>query len=99
MCDARDDRVGLCEMPGELEPLSLASREAWHRLPEFHVLESDVSQRSEPRNYLAGVGEESQCLRDRHLQHLRDARSPAVSSFALDFENLVAVTAAIAIGT
>ncbi len=95
---ARDDRAGFGEVSRELQALRLATREGGDRLAEFYILEADVREGSEPGSHFARVLEELERFRDRHFQHVGDARAASVGAFALDVEHFVPVAAAVAIG-
>ena len=94
---AGDDRAGLGEVAGKLQPLRFAARQGRHRLAELHVLEPHVGERRKARSHIARVREECQRLRDRHVQYVGNAGTPPVRPFALDLEHLVAIAAPVAV--
>ena len=98
MRGAREHRAGVRQVPGELQALRLAARERRHRLPELHVLESDVRQRRQALRDLGRIREEGARLGHGQLEHVRDVQAPPVGALAADVEHLVAVAPAVAVG-
>ncbi len=96
---AGDHGPGLREMSRQLEPLRLAARKSGHRLAELHILQANIRERRQSRGDLPGVLEELERFRHRHIQCVGDTCASAVRTFALDLQHLVAIAAAVAIGT
>src|SRR5215470_9114237 len=99
MGGAREHRGGIRQVAGELQPLRLAARERRHRLAELEVIEPHVGEWREPRRHLRGIGKECARLGDGELEHISDAQAAAIGALVADIEHLIAVTAAIALGT
>src|SRR5262249_5626890 len=79
---------------GELQALRFAAGKRRQRLPQADVVEAHGPQRAQPVLDIGRVFEELDRLRDRQVQHVVD-RAAAVG----DFEDLLAETAPLALGT
>ncbi len=83
--------------PGELQPLGFTAGQRRHGLAESQVIETDGSQRLEPVEHLAVVGEEHDRLGDRHFQHVGDAERRAVVAPDAHLEDLRTEALAVAV--
>ena len=72
----------LGQMPGQFEALRLTAGKRWHRLPEAHVVETNIRERLQGAQHLGAaldVSKERNRLADGQLQHVADA-------FVVDFD-------------
>ena len=60
--------LSLCKVSGQLEALSFTAAQAWNRLTEFHIVESDCPQRCERCGDSCVVREECERLGHGHIQ-------------------------------
>src|SRR4029077_7334144 len=79
------------ELLCQLDPLGLAPGQGGRRLTELDVVEPDVVEGLELAAQLRDLGEEGECLLDRHRQHVRDGLA-----LEANLERLAVVAGALA---
>ncbi len=87
------------QVASELQSLGLATGQRRHGLAEPQVAETDGCKRLEALEHLAITGEVSHRLRDRHVQHVRDAARRPGAAHHLHLQRLRAIPASVAVGT
>ena len=83
-------------MAGELEALGLATAQGGHGLAEFDVFEAHIDDGLQHANHVAVVGKQVGGFAHREVEHIGHVEQ-AATTVDVDFQNLGAVTLAVAV--